>query len=660
MNNLKNDTIVCVKQSAMIVTLLVMIFSNNSWAVEPNQRSQISGSLNIKLNVGKINNILVNTSSSKGRVNVGYIKQSNITGKVKLDRINVGAIENRLENARNSSAKVMVGVIKNSVVKDANIAVDIKNIKNTVLGGSNNHAIVRAGVIENSRVKNRVDIDVSVSKSITNTIRGGNGNRSEVSLGVIIDDDDDDGENENENENRNRNNQENLNQPSRKNPVVRLVAQKSNIEQGSPVAVVSPVNYAQSRDDRSAVYKAVYQVDPEYYQYALTINRKSAIELHKLLQSKDVSRTFVYLAQLSQYLPNKRKYRGVYEKYLLNMYYADPSRNAIDYNKLNKAITKLIYNNKKYLNYIKREKRSHYQIWSPGGYPGLIKNMKKNDPFYNLNRLQNTVKVTKYKGIYKGVGKLWKVESFAASKKSEYIIKSVIQAKVKADLKAFERYHQYHVKRMYKMAKDKALKKQLKDNVKSMGKIGDMMQEVRRPNPAGIATSIYKTFAEGVDVYGKTGDLELAMQVTLKGGAVVASEIAGTAGFITVLKNVRKVSKVSKAGAAAGLVAGYLLGLGVNLWISSYEKDIKSMIGEMGYVDSVKLSQFRKEELLKQLRKVFGSSDKSGVSKKLSEQDLNYFINNFKKYRGNSKYPDYLFKGLDRIWNDKYAPANTI
>jgi len=123
-------------------------------------------------------------------------------------------------------------------------------------------------------------------------------------------------------------------------------------------------------------------------------------------------------------------------------------------------------------------------------------------------RLQNAVNLNKYRGIYNSIGKLWKVENFAAN--------------------------------------DKALKRHLQNHVKKLGKIGDLMQEIQRPNPAGVESSIYKMFAEGVNVYEKTGDLKLAMRVTVHEWAFDASEIAGTAGTIEVLKNVRKINKVSK------------------------------------------------------------------------------------------------------------------
>jgi len=153
------------------------------------QDSRISGNATINLNVGKINNILTNSSNSQGRVNIGQIKHSNSSGTVKLIRIQVGEVSNELINTNDSIATVKITSIHNSTIKNANIRVDINKVDNKVTGGRNNRGIINIGTIENSTITGSVKTNITSSGRITNSISGGSGSRSEIGVGSIVSDD---------------------------------------------------------------------------------------------------------------------------------------------------------------------------------------------------------------------------------------------------------------------------------------------------------------------------------------------------------------------------------------------------------------------------------------------------------------------------------------
>lgn len=148
--------------------------------------SDISGSLDIKIGVKSVKNIIDGGDKNEAKTRIGVVSQSGITGKLTIDLENLGDITNKV-NGTNNKSYINIGTVENSKIggSESIIKVKAKNITSEVLGGENNTADMRIGTVQNSHIKDKLDINVDVEGEIKNSITGGNDNNAIMKIGSI-------------------------------------------------------------------------------------------------------------------------------------------------------------------------------------------------------------------------------------------------------------------------------------------------------------------------------------------------------------------------------------------------------------------------------------------------------------------------------------------
>ena len=147
--------------------------------------SDISGSLDIKIGVKSVKNIIDGGDGNEAKTRIGVVSKSGISGKLTINLEELGDINNRV-NGTNNKSYINIGTVENSKIGgESIIKVKAKNITSEVLGGKDNIADMRIGTVENSHIKTKLDINVDVEGEIKNSLKHGSNNQAIMKIGSI-------------------------------------------------------------------------------------------------------------------------------------------------------------------------------------------------------------------------------------------------------------------------------------------------------------------------------------------------------------------------------------------------------------------------------------------------------------------------------------------